>query len=46
MIKINIAEEYSEIPGGRYIKEGNYSGEDFREKILTPKFIQALFIKL
>lgn len=41
MIKINIAQDYSKVPGGRFIKDGLYSGEDFREKILCPKFYEA-----
>lgn len=41
MIKINIAQDYSKVPGGRFIKDGLYSGEDFREKILRPKFYEA-----
>lgn len=27
MIQINVARDFSDTPGGRYIKEGNYSGE-------------------
>ena len=42
MKTINIAKEYTERPGGRYISEGPYSGEDFREKILLPIFNDAL----
>jgi len=30
-----IASEYSEYPGSRYISEGMYSGEDFRENHLS-----------
>lgn len=35
---INIAKEYTKTPGGRFIKEGEYSGEDFRIKVLEPKY--------
>lgn len=35
---INIASDYTKSPGGRYISEGAYSGEDFRESILLPTF--------
>ena len=38
---INIAKDYSKTPGGRFIKEGEYSGEDFREKILAPAFAKC-----
>ena len=41
MIEINIASEYSKTPGGRYKSEGEYSGEDFREKVLIPKYKEA-----
>ena len=34
----NIATEYTKNPGARYIKQGPYSGEDFREKVLVPFF--------
>lgn len=42
MITINIAADYTKTPGGRFIAEGAYSGEDFRESVLKPKFLQAL----
>lgn len=41
MIKINICNDFSDAPGGRYIAEGNYSGEEFRDNILIPKFYEA-----
>ena len=41
MICINIARDYSKIPGGRYVEDGPYSGQDFREKLLLPKFQKA-----
>lgn len=41
MITINISKDYTKSPGGRFIKEGNFSGEDFRKKILLPKFKEA-----
>lgn len=42
MIEINISKDYSKTPGGRYRKEGNYSGEDFREKVLIPNYKRAI----
>ena len=41
-IIINIAKEYTKTPGGRHISEGEFSGEDFREKILLKKAQQAI----
>ena len=41
-IIINIATDYTKTPGGRHINEGAYSGEDFRKRILKPKFLEAL----
>lgn len=41
MITIKIATEFSNTPGGRYIKEGPHSGEEFRNKLLEPKYNEA-----
>lgn len=41
MITVNIANDYTKKPGGRHIKEGPYSGEDFRNTILAPAFQKA-----
>lgn len=41
MICINIAADYSKVPGGRYIEDGPFSGQDFRSKVLLPKFQEA-----
>ncbi len=38
MIEIIVSKEFSKIPGGRYKSDGGYSGEDFRDKCLLPKF--------
>lgn len=35
-IDISISKEFSRYPAGRYIKDGPYSGEAFREKLLVP----------
>ena len=37
-IIINIATDYTQTPGSRYISDGLYSGEDFRKKFLEPLF--------
>lgn len=41
MIIINIAKDFSDTPGGRFIKEGPYSGELFRKDLLLPKYNEA-----
>lgn len=38
---INIAMDYTKTPGGRLIKEGAWSGEDFRIKQLKPAYTKA-----
>ncbi len=41
MVKIRICEDFTDTPGGRYITEGDFSGELFRNKILYPKLQEA-----
>jgi len=41
-IKINILKDFSPNPGPRYIKEGKFSGELFRQQILYPKVAEAI----
>lgn len=41
MIQINIAKDFSDTPGGRFISEGENSGEQFRDEILLPKYKYA-----
>lgn len=36
--EIKIAVDFSDTPGGRYKKDGNFSGEEFRENLLLPAF--------
>ena len=39
---INIAQDYSETPGARYISDGPFSGEEFRDKLLEPRYLNCL----
>ena len=36
MIQIDISKDFSDVPAGRYIKDGPYSGEKFRTEHLLP----------
>ena len=38
---IRIATDFTETPGARHRNAGNCSGEEFREAILEPKFLEA-----
>jgi len=38
---IDIARDFTTVPGPRYRRQGAYSGEEFREDILKPRFVQA-----
>ena len=42
MITIDIAKEFTRLPGPRYQAEGNGSGEEFRERHLKPAFRRAV----
>lgn len=42
MITISIAKDFSRIPGARFPKEGNHSGEEFRKQVLLPKLKEAI----
>ena len=41
-LRINIAEEFSPMPFGRYRDDGEKSGEAFREDILYPRICVAI----
>lgn len=38
---ITIAKHFSDVPAGRFITDGDYSGERFREQILRPALLEA-----
>ena len=42
-IYISIAKDFTKTPGGRFKKEGDFSGEEFLEKILLPAFEKAFW---
>lgn len=41
-IKLKISKEFGPTPGPRYKNEGDFSGEKFREDILSPLIKQAI----
>ena len=41
-MKLKIATDFSKAPGPRYIGEGMHSGEEFRQKVLYPRVLDAL----
>jgi len=41
-MKIKIATDFSTAPGPRYIREGKFSGEEFRTKHLLPKLKEGI----
>ena len=41
MIRIKISKDFTQTPGGRYKEHGAFSGEEFRENILYPKYMEA-----
>ena len=40
-MKLHIATEFSDVPGPRFRQEGDWSGEEFRDELLNPKFQEA-----
>lgn len=41
-MEISIARDFSLIPGARYPEEGDFSGQDFRTKLLCPALKKAI----
>ncbi len=40
-MRITIATDFSDTPGARYRTESDFSGEEFRDILLEPKFLEA-----
>ena len=40
-VKISVADDFSRTPGARYRAEGPWSGQEFREDVLGPAFVEA-----
>ena len=40
-MEINICKEFSDTPNARYKSEGPFSGEEFREELLEPRYLEA-----
>lgn len=41
-MKIKIATDFSRIPCARFLSEGDFPGEEFREKVLLPRLKEAI----
>lgn len=39
---INICNEFTNAPGARHRNESEYSGEQFREELLEPRYLEAI----
>jgi hypothetical protein len=42
MRKLIVASDFSDTPGGRTPKEGEFSGEEFRDNVLEPAYRECL----
>lgn len=40
-VRVNVAKQFTKLPGLRYIRLGPFSGEDFRQKFLLPPLRQG-----
>ena len=40
-LNISISKDFTETPGARYMTDGDFSGEEFLNSILRPKFIEG-----
>ena len=39
---LDVVQSYTDKPGARYKYQGRFSGEEFRDEILYPKFMEAI----
>lgn len=42
MIKINVVKEFTDAPGGRTHDDGPFSGQEFLEVLLLPRFLECI----
>ncbi|TYA57362.1 STAS-like domain-containing protein [Formosa maritima] len=42
MVEINICDDFTDTPGARTYDDGEFSGQEFYDKILLPKYEEAL----
>lgn len=42
-MKICLGKDFSDVPGARFIRQGDNSAELFRDTILVPKLIEAVY---
>ena len=42
MNRLSIVEEFTDSPGARYYEDGPFSGQEFLEKLLEPKFLLSI----
>lgn len=43
---INVSSDFSRFPAGRYISDGRFSGESFREKFLVPALQSSSIVEV
>jgi hypothetical protein len=44
--EIEIASDFSPVPAGRYIGDGKYTGQEFREKLVEPRLREGKSLRL
>ena len=46
IIRIDIAKDFGKYPGGRYLSQGKFSGERFREEFLVSHLKENKYIEI